>query len=122
MIGASETSVWMYTSRYNVFSNQANGWEEVAGTSVSSPLFTGVVTDAAALAGHPLGNVNPALYAMARHPNANGIEAVTSGCNTDAGIQGYCASPGSWSLPDGVGTVGNAARFVPALAAAASRR
>lgn len=122
MIGASATPVWMYTSEYNAFPDQAAGWVRVAGTSVSSPLFTGIVTDAAAAAGHPLGNINPALYAMAGNGAADGIQRVTSGCNTDNGIQGYCAGTGPWSLPDGIGTVGDAARFVPALAAAASRR
>jgi subtilase family serine protease len=117
MIGASSTPVEMYTSIYNVFPDQADGWVRVAGTSVSSPLFTGIVTDAAALAGHPLGNINPALYTMAQNDSADGIQPVTSGCNTDQGIQGYCAGPGDWSLPDGIGTVADAARFVPALAA-----
>lgn len=121
MDGASDTPVWMYTSRYNIFSDQATGWVRVAGTSASSPLFTGLVALASAQAGHPLGDINPALYAMAQHGAADGIGAVTSGCNTDDGIQGYCASSGPWSLPDGIGTVDDAARFVPALAAAASR-
>lgn len=83
-------------------------------------LFTGIVALAASLAGHPLGEINPALYAMARRGAADGVERVTSGCNDDEGVRGYCAAPGPWSLPDGIGTVGNAARFVPALAAACS--
>jgi subtilase family serine protease len=122
MDGASDTPVWMYTSKYNIFTDQAAGWVRVAGTSASSPLFTGIVALAAAQAGHPLGDINPALYAMARHGAADGIAPVTSGCNTDDGIQGYCATAGPWSLPDGNGTIDDAARFVPALAAAASRR
>lgn len=122
MDGASSTPVWMYSSKYNVFTDQAPGWIQVAGTSASSPMFTGIVALAAAQAGHPLGEINPALYFLARHGAADGVEPVTSGCNTDYGIQGYCASPGPWSMPDGTGTVADAARFVPALAAAATRR
>lgn len=122
MDGASSTPVWIYTSRYNIFSDQALGWVRVAGTSASSPLFTGIVALAAAKAGHPLGEINPALYAMTRRGAADGVEPVTSGCNTDYGVQGYCAGPGPYSLPDGIGTVGDGARFADALAAAASRR
>lgn len=121
MDGATETPVEIYSSKYDPFPDQAPGWLRVAGTSASSPMFTGIVALAAALAGHPLGNVNPRLYAMARHAAADGIEAVTSGCNTDDGIQGYCAGNGPWSMPDGTGTVGNATRFVPALAGTAPR-
>jgi subtilase family serine protease len=122
MDAATETPVWMYTSEYNLFPNQATGWELIAGTSASAPEFTGIVADAAAIAGHPLGDIHPALYAMALNPAASGIQPVTSGCNTDYGVPGYCASTRPWSLPDGIGTVGNGARFVAALAAAASRR
>lgn len=121
MDAATETPVWIYSSRYDVIPNQAPGWVRVDGTSVAAPLFTGIVALAASLAGHPLGEINPALYAMARRGAADGVERVTSGCNGDEGVRGYCAAPGPWSLPDGIGTVGNAARFVPALAAAASR-
>jgi len=53
---------------------------------------------------------------MARHPARDGVAPITSGCNTANGIQGYCAGPGPYSLPSGIGTVGDAARFVAALA------
>jgi subtilase family serine protease len=122
MDAATESPVWAYFSRYNLFApEEATGWEFIAGTSAAAPLFTGIVTDAAALAGHPLGDIHPALYSMARHPAASGIQPVVTGCNTDYGIPGYCASTGPWSLPDGTGTVGDGARFIAALAAAASR-
>lgn len=121
MDGASQTEVWTYTSRFFPFKDQAPGWVHIAGTSVSAPLFTGLVADAAALAGHSLGNINPPLYALARSGAAAGVQPITSGCNTYDGIRGYCAGPGPWSLPDGTGTVEDAALFVPALAAAASR-
>jgi subtilase family serine protease len=120
MDGSTASPVNMYSSKYDDFDPTDLGWLQVAGTSASSPLFTGIVGLASEVAGHPLGAINPALYAMARNPAANGIEPVTTGCNTDYGIPGYCASDAPYSLPDGIGTVGNAARFVPALALAAS--
>ena len=89
------------------------GWHDVKGTSISAPLLAGLAADAAQLAGHPLGPVNPALYRM-RGP-ADGILDITRGTNTDYGVAGYPAGPG-YDLPTGIGTVGNAALFVPALA------
>ena len=122
MDGATASPVVMYSSKYNYFNPAQLGYLEVGGTSASSPMFAGMVALAAAMAGHPLGNINPALYSMARHGSPTGIERVTSGCNGDYGVRGYCASTGPWSIPDGNGTVEDAAQFVPALAAAASRR
>jgi subtilase family serine protease len=89
------------------------GWFYVSGTSVSAPLLAGIVADAAQLAGRPLGLVNPALYRM--HGSADGVLDITHGTNTDHGVPGYQAAPG-YDLPSGIGTVGNAALFVPALA------
>jgi subtilase family serine protease len=122
MDASTASPAWMYTSRYQVLPGQSPGWVLVAGTSAASPLFTGIVALAAQVAGHPLGAVNPRLHAMARHPAASGIAGITSGCNTDFGVQGYCAAPGPFSLPAGIGTVAAAARFVPALAGAAPGR
>jgi subtilase family serine protease len=122
MDAASGTPVEIYDSRYVPSGDQAPGWVRAGGTSASSPMLAGIVADAAVRAGHPLGNINPALYAMAPGGAAAGVQPVTSGCNDDMGIAGWCAGPGPWSPPDGIGTVGDAVRFVPALAAAASSR
>lgn len=119
MDGATGSPIWIYSSEYDLFSNEAPGWMFVAGTSASAPMFTGVVADAAAIAGHRLGDIHPALYRLAQHPVASGIERVTSGCNTDYGVAGFCAGPGPYSLPDGVGTVGNGDLFIHRLALAA---
>jgi subtilase family serine protease len=97
------------------------GWYVVCGTSEASPLFAGVVALADQLAGHPLGFINPALYAL-KAEHAPGIVPVTMGNNTVSFTQngtlytvnGYSASPG-YSTVAGVGTV-NAALFVPELA------
>jgi kumamolisin len=115
MDGSLQSPVWMYTSRYQTLPGQAPGWVQVAGTSAAAPLMAGIIADADQLAGHPLGNINPRLYQLARHDTANGIADVTAGCNTDGGVTGWCATRG-YDLPSGVGTIADAARLVPALA------
>ena len=76
------------------------------------------------VAGHPLGDINPALYEMSAAGDP-GIVDVTSGNNTvtytqrriTTTVQGFDALPG-YDLASGVGTV-DAAKFVPELAKAA---
>jgi subtilase family serine protease len=105
--------------------NGKDPWSSICGTSVATPLFAGVVALASQVAGHSLGLINPALYAMlAAH--ANGIVDVTKGDNTATFIQdgqaykvrGFAAAKG-YNLVCGVGTV-NAASLVPELARRAS--
>ena len=89
------------------------GWHLVGGTSEAAPIFSGIVALTAQLAGHRLGQINPALY----HLNAShkpGIVDVTTGDNSFAGVTGYPATPG-YDLSTGVGTF-DAAQFVPELA------
>ena len=99
------------------------GWTAVCGTSEASPLFAGVVAMADQVAGHSLGLINPALYALSA-AHAPGLVDVTKGNNTVSflqpllvTVQGYHAGPG-YDLASGVGTV-NATLFVPELAQAA---
>jgi subtilase family serine protease len=100
------------------------GWYVVCGTSEASPLFAGVVALADQVAGHSLGLINPALYAL-KAAHAPGLVPVTAGNNTVSftqngksyTVQGYSAGPG-YSMSAGVGTV-DAALFVPELARAA---
>jgi subtilase family serine protease len=100
------------------------GWYVVCGTSEASPLFAGIVALTDQVAGHSLGLINPALYAL-KAAHAPGLVPVTIGNNTVSftqngtlyTVQGYSASPG-YSMAAGVGTV-NAALFVPELARAA---
>ena len=96
----------------------------VCGTSEASPLFAGIVALADQVAGHSLGLINPALYAMSA-AHAPGLVDVTAGNNTVSFLQptlvtvkGYQAGPG-YDLASGVGTV-DAALFVPELAQASS--
>jgi subtilase family serine protease len=107
---------------YQGFPGQV-GWFPTCGTSEATPLFAGVVALADQVAGHPIGDINPALYAMSAE-GAAGIVDITSGNNTVSFTQGdmlqtvvgFPALKG-YDLASGVGTL-NAALFVPELAAA----
>jgi len=83
------------------------------GTSISAPLFAGLVACADQYAGHRLGVLGPALYRMAG--TGDGVLDITHGSNTLGGVPGFTARPG-YDLPSGIGAVGDAAQFVPALA------
>ncbi len=119
---------------YDTTDPSVAGWGIVGGTSEASPLFSGVVALADQVAGHSLGYLNPALYAMARSGRPDGIVPISQGSNTftfcmAAAVQstGSCASSsdlvtvpgfdanGSYNNATGWGTV-DAAVFVPALA------
>ena len=110
---------------YMSFGGVAPGWYLFCGTSEASPLFAGIVALADQLAGHSLGLINPALYALSA-AQAPGLVDVTAGNNSAAFIQnntlvhvkGFWAGPG-YDLASGVGTV-NADLFVPELVQAAS--
>jgi subtilase family serine protease len=107
---------------YQSFPGQPAGWYMSCGTSEATPLFAGIVALADQVAGHRLGLINPALYAMKAN-HAPGLVPVTSGNNTVTFTQkgrtytvvGYQAEP-EYNLASGLGTV-NAAEFVPTLAA-----
>lgn len=90
------------------------GWFAIGGTSEATPLFSGIVAIADQLNNHhPLGLINPALYAMSA-AHAPGIVDVTQGNNsvyfttTTSGkrvsVPGFSAGPG-YDLASGVGTV-----------------
>jgi subtilase family serine protease len=95
------------------------------GTSSSAPLWGGVIALADQEAGHPLGFVNPALYAIARGPAYHRAfhDAVTGDNSvlTPTGVfVGYDAGPG-WDPVTGLGSP-NAQYLVPLLAHAARSR
>jgi len=87
------------------------GFYLIGGTSEATPLFAGIVTIADQLAGHPLGQLNPALYTLAE-AGAPGIPDITIGNNTasfiqsgkDYTVKGWVAAPG-YDLASGLGTV-----------------
>jgi subtilase family serine protease len=117
MSGACNGAVDMYQS----FAGQQAGWYPTCGTSEATPLFAGVVALADQVAGHPLGQINPALYELSAR-RARGITDVRNGNNTvsfEQGgtlhtVRGFSALRG-YDLASGVGTV-NAEPFVYELA------
>jgi subtilase family serine protease len=119
---------------YDTSDPGVKGWGIVGGTSEASPLFSGIVALADQVAGHRLGDLNPALYALAQSGATDGIVPITSGSNSytycqaaDLNSSSVCASSadlvnvpgfsanGTYNNATGWGTV-NAALFVPALA------
>ncbi len=117
MSAAVTGGCWVYES----FEPSGAGWEILGGTSEATPIFAGIVALADQVAGHRLGNINPALYALGGLSQVSssdafrtGIIDVTTGSNSYGPVAGYNAAPG-YNLASGWGTV-DAARFVPALA------
>jgi subtilase family serine protease len=119
---------------YDTTDPSVAGWGIVGGTSEAGPLFAGIVALADQVAGHSLGYLNPALYAMAQSGGPDGIVPISQGDNTETFCQaadlesnGSCASSsdlvtvpgfqadGYYNNATGWGTV-DAAAFVPALA------
>ena len=112
MSAAVDGGAWVYYSFVNT------GWHIFGGTSEASPIFSGVVALADQVAGHRLGQINPALYTLGALSRlgvpGTGIVDVTSGNNSFGGVTGFSAGPG-YDLASGWGTI-DAAKFVPALA------
>lgn len=98
-------------------------WGPGGGTSIASPMLSGIVAIADQYAHTRLGLINPALYRLVQE-HAPGLVDVTQGDTTvsftlngaPVTVEGYPATPG-YDLATGVGTV-DAARLVPELAAA----
>lgn len=106
---------------YASFQGQSDSWSPMCGTSEATPLFAAIIALADQKAGHGLGPINPALYALGDGPSS-GLVAVTSGNNTvgfESGSSGVVTVTGfqaraSYNLVTGLGTI-DAAKFVPAL-------
>ncbi|HEV2235257.1 MAG TPA: S53 family peptidase [Ktedonobacterales bacterium] len=97
------------------------GTDAAGGTSASTPLWAGIIALADQKAGHPLGDVNPALYKLGlSSAAASDFRDITAG-NNDANaqgtpVQGFPAVPG-WDPVTGLGAP-LANHLVPDLAAA----
>jgi subtilase family serine protease len=123
MSAAVNGGCWVYMSFAGIETPGVSdpGWYIFGGTSEATPIFSGIVALADQVAGHRLGLINPALYALgaaSRHGVNTGLVDITSGNNSFAGVTGFNAGPG-YDLASGWGTI-NAARFVPTLAFVAS--
>lgn len=83
------------------------GFYVIAGTSAGSPQWAGIVADANELAGHPLGFLNPKLYAIGEESDL--FHDIKYGGNASyyssaaPPVMGYVATPG-WDLTTGWGT------------------
>ncbi|MCZ4102388.1 S8 family serine peptidase [Streptomyces sp. So13.3] len=114
MAAAVDGGAWVYSS----YDPTSVGWGVNGGTSESSPLFAGIVALADQLAGHRVGDIHSALYALSQqapHNPFTGVVDVADGTNnTYDGVTGYTAVKG-YDMATGIGTL-DAARFVPALA------
>ncbi|HXO26231.1 MAG TPA: protease pro-enzyme activation domain-containing protein [Thermoanaerobaculia bacterium] len=90
----------------------AQGLFAVAGTSAAAPAFAGLMALVVQQAGGPQGNVNPALYQLARSQYGSAGPAVfhdiTDGDNSVPGVPGALAGVG-YDLVTGLGSVDAAA-------------
>jgi subtilase family serine protease len=103
------TSILVYIS---FLSSSNNGFYFIGGTSEGSPQWAGIIADGNQFAGHPLGFINPAVYAIGNSSRySSDFHDVTTGNNSNSGITGYHAKPG-WDPVTGWGSP-NAANLIP---------
>ncbi len=88
-------------------------FDVLAGTSVATPLFAGLLADEVAVLGHPLGFLDPTLYRMASYYQANGSSGDPFLGVTVGGNYVFDAGPG-WNAVTGWGGL-NAVLFRAAL-------
>jgi subtilase family serine protease len=112
--------VLIYSATLNVaegFPANAAVFFIIGGTSAGSPQWAGLAAVGDQLAGHRMGNINPALYsiAQAKKQYAAALHDITTGNNDVAEIGGGFNTRTSWDPVTGLGTP-NAAALVPLLA------
>ena len=94
------TSILVYLS----FIHGQAGYYGIGGTSEGAPQWAGIIADANQYAGHALGFLNPALYALGSSKDASrSYHDITVGTNSYGGITGYAATSG-WDAATGWGT------------------
>lgn len=98
-------------------------WQQIGGTSASTPTWAGIIAVANQVAGHPLGFINPGLYKIMATPKAAvDFRDITSGDNSfsqnGVTVQGFPAVTG-WDPITGSGApIGD--KLIPDLIAALS--
>ena len=95
-------------------------WQSFGGTSISAPIWAGIMAVADQMAGKSLGFINPALYQIGLSSKAaTDFNDITQGNNTqllgNTTVHGYPAVAG-WDPITGFGTP-NAAKLIPDLIA-----
>lgn len=119
---AADASVASTPLLYFSFRGEAKaGYYDVGGTSISAPLWAGVIAVADQLAHRSLGFLNPALYKLGHSPVYSHLfHDITQGSNnTVLGVPGFDATPG-WDFTTGWGSP-DSLTLVPALALLAGR-
>jgi subtilase family serine protease len=100
------TAILVYVGIFPPNTNK-NGYYLIGGTSEGSPQWAGIIADANQLAGHPLGFLNPRLYAVGAIGESSGffhdIRFGSNAFNGFNGVPGYRATRG-WDLSTGWGT------------------
>ena len=111
MSAAVNGGVWVYMSFAGIETPGVSdpGWYIFGGTSEATPLFAGEVAIADQIAGHPIGLINPSLYAIG-DGQRSGITDITTGNNTFGGVTGFDAGPG-YDLASGLGTANSLLPF-----------
>jgi subtilase family serine protease len=104
------TPILVYLS---FFGPSQAGYYTIGGTSEGSPDWAGLVADLNEFAGHPLGYLNPTVYAL----DGTGFHDITTGNNSDNGVMGYSATSG-WDPTTGWGTPDIGALLAPMRARA----
>jgi len=93
------------------------GYYATGGTSEGPPQWAGIIADGNQLARHPLGFLNPALYATGSRDRADAaFHDVTRGNNSQDGMTGFTAAAG-WDATTGWGSP-RASDLLPRLIAA----
>jgi len=95
-------------------SGQHKEFWDFAGTSEGAPQWAALTAIADQVANRRLGNINPALYAIAQAKGPRSFHDITKGNNSYPPVTGYSATPG-WDAASGWGSP-IAEFLVPALA------
>ncbi len=104
---------------YAGFVSGAVGYYFIGGTSEGSPQWAGITADFNQYAGHPLGFLNPAIYAIGNSANySSSFHDITVGNNSYGGIKGYYATTGwdpatGWGSPQAANLAAQLAAQIP---------
>ena len=98
-----------------VYDSYDGGWFVVGGTSASSPQWAGIAAMADQIAGHDLGFLNPALYAIANDP----VKYAADFYDVTRNSNGQWPASAGWDAVTGLGTP-NVANLIPDLIAHSS--